>query len=405
MNKDELKRLFRRYQNKQCTPTELEQLRSFLAREDAHDLMEQIWDEIQQEEVDKPQVVAPHSHHIYQDILEDSRLKDRVITSAEISKKQVTILPWLRAAAIVLMTFGIAWFAAHQSWLPWKQKIQANHTAQTVVPGRERAKIILDDGTAVDLDKLKGDTVITQDGITLMRQADGSVRYASHTSETKNGRPIYHTIVTPKGGEYQIELPDGTHVWLNAQTSLRYPVRFHDKARQVELEGEAYFDVAKFTNKGASLPFIVITGNQQLEVLGTAFNINSFNQHTITTLVEGKVRLQSVSQSGHPIILQPNQQSAYYEQSGQFTITEVDPLYATAWRNGNFSFDKANIREVMESIARWYDVTIAYQGAFTLSYFSGTISKFEQIDKLLETIALTGDIHFKRQGRRIIVME
>jgi len=405
MNKDEIKRLFRQYQNNQCTPAELEQLRSFLASDEATDLMAHVWDDIQREEIGEQWTTASHSARVYQHILEDSRLKDRFVFPSQTSKRHVTNLPWLRVAAIVLMVFGIGWFAAKQSWLPWKKETQTNLAAQAVVPGRERAKIILDNGTTIDLDKLKNDTLITQEGVTLMKQADGSVRYAAHTPATKSDRPTYHTIVTPKGGEYQIELPDGTRVWLNAQTSLRYPVQFQEKIRQVELEGEAYFDVAKLTSKGASLPFIVITGDQQLEVLGTAFNINSFNQHTITTLVEGKVKLQSASHSGHSSILHPNQQSVYHEQMNKFTVTEVDPLYATAWRDGNFSFDKANIKEVMSSIARWYDVVVAYQGAFAHSYFSGTISKFEQIDKLLETIALTGGIHFKREGRRITVME
>jgi ferric-dicitrate binding protein FerR (iron transport regulator) len=121
--------------------------------------------------------------------------------------------------------------------------------------------------------------------------------------------------------------------------------------------------------------------------------------------VEGKVKVQALSGSSEAKVLRPNEQSVYQEQHNTFTITPVDPLYATAWRNGNFSFNRASIREVMGSIARWYDVDVEYKGRFTQSVFSGTISKFEQIDKLLATIALTGDIHFKREGRRILVME
>jgi ferric-dicitrate binding protein FerR (iron transport regulator) len=117
------------------------------------------------------------------------------------------------------------------------------------------------------------------------------------------------------------------------------------------------------------------------------------------------VKLQAMSGSSQAKILRPNEQSVYHEQANSFTVTAVDPLYATSWRNGNFSFDRASILEVMGSIARWYDVEVEYKGKFTNKFFSGTISKFEQIDKLLKTIALTGDVHFKREGRRLIVME
>ena len=405
MDKDELKYLFKRYQQHQCTTAEWERLRSFLESEDAANLLGDVWEDIQMEAPLPHPAAAADRERIYSNILEDNRLSINKEKSTETLKWYHSSTAWMRVAAAAIIIFGIGWAAMQQQWLSTKKETPASKFAQAVVPGRERAKIILDDGTAIDLEKINSDTVIQRGSILIFKGKDRSIHYRAVATANPNSKPVYNTIVTPKGGEYQVELPDGSHVWLNAQTSLRYPVSFQEKIRQVELDGEAYFDVAKYSKNGQPLPFIVITHNQQLEVLGTVFNINSFNNSVTTTLVEGKVKLQALNGNTQAKILRPNEQSVYHEQPNSFTITPVDPLYATAWRNGNFSFDRATIKEVMGSIARWYDVDVEYKGKFTHNFFSGTVSKFEQIDKLLETIALTGDVHFKREGRRLIVME
>ncbi len=402
MDKDELKYLFQRYQQHQCTPAEWEKLRSFLETEDADALLEEVWEDLQQEEQITQPVATTDRERIFHNILEDSRLSagnekpgNEKPGNKKLSTQKTaqTWTIWTRVAAAIVLIAGLTWAVKKQT--P-NQLTPKKLASQTVLPGTNRAKIIFDDGTAIDLDNVSGDTVIHRGSLLILKGKDGAIHYRPATTS----EPIYNTIVTPKGGEYQVELPDGSRVWLNAQTSLRYPVNFQEKTRQVELDGEAYFDVAK-----QHLPFIVITRNQQLEVLGTIFNINSFNNNITTTLVEGKVKLQSLKENTQAKILQPNEQSTYQEQQNSFTITPVDPLYATAWRNGNFSFNRATIKDVMGSIARWYDVDVEYNGQFNNSFFSGTISKFEQIDKLLATLALTGDIHFKRDGRRITVME
>lgn len=405
MDKEELKYLFERYQQHQCTPAEWERLRSFLESDDAAHLLGDVWDDLQHGEHDPHPVTTADRERIYRNILEDHRLSPGREKPTKIMAWYRSNTAWMRIAAAVLLVLGIGWAAVKQQWLLPRHAAPAHLSAQAVMPGGERARIIFDDGTAIDLEKMKGDTVIHRGAIQIVKGKEGSIHYRPAATAGGDSKPVYNTIVTPRGGEYQVELPDGSHVWLNAQTSLRYPVSFHEKVRQVELDGEAYFDVAKYSQNGQHLPFIVITHNQQLEVLGTVFNINSFNNSITTTLVEGKVKVQALNGSSEAKVLRPNEQSVYQEQHNTFTITPVDPLYATAWRNGNFSFNRASIREVMGSIARWYDVDVEYKGRFTNSVFSGTISKFEQIDKLLATIALTGDIHFKREGRRILVME
>lgn len=401
MDKAELKYLVKQYQQRQCTPAEWEKLRSFLQSDEAESLLGDLWEDIQLEATDPHPVAAADRERIYRNILED----DRLPTAKEQPAKTWGWPAWARVAAAAVIVLGIGWLATTRPWLLPEKKTPVSPVAQAVTPGRERAKIIFDDGTAIDLEKINSDTVISRGSIQIFKGKDRSVHYRAVANANTGSRPVYNTIVTPKGGEYQVELPDGSRVWLNAQTSLRYPVNFQGKTRQVELDGEAYFDVAKYSKNGQPLPFIVLTRNQQLEVLGTVFNINSFNNSVTTTLVEGKVKVQALKGSSQAKILRPNEQSVYREQPNSFTITPVDPLYATSWRNGNFSFDRASILEVMGSIARWYDVDVEYEGKFTNKFFSGTISKFEQIDKLLKTIALTGDVHFKREGRRLIVME
>jgi len=405
MNKDELEYLFRRYQNRQCTPAELDKLRSFLKSDDAIDLLENIWDDIQKEKDNPSPDVKSDAATIYRNILEDPRLAKEERPIFITPKWYLNRTAWASAAATAILVAGMWLFVSKQKSLSPNNVASINSKAQAVVPGRERAKIVFDDGSSFDLEQASGDTVLKKDDFLIVKQKDGSIHYRYNTQLTPHDQATYNTIITPKGGEYQVELPDGSRVWLNAQTSLRYPVYFNEDVRQVELDGEAYFDVAKYAKSGKPLPFIVQTRDQQLEVLGTSFNINSFNHNITTTLVEGKVKLQSLNLSGQAKILKPNEQSVYNEQNKKFTISEVDPLYATSWKNGNFSFDQATIKEVMESIARWYDVEITYEGAFTTTYFSGTISKFEQIDKLLETIELAGGVHFKIQGRRIIVTQ
>jgi len=405
MDKDELKYLFERYQQHQCTPAEWEKLRSFLESDNAGGLLEEVWEKLQQEERPPHPVTTADRERIYRNILDDHRVSAGRVKPVQIRAWYRNHAAWMRVAAAVILVLGIGWAAMKQQWLSFRPAAPVKLAAQAVVPGKAQAKIIFDDGTAIDLEKVKGDTVINHGPVLILKGKDGAIHYRPAPAAGQDNETVYNTIITPKGGEYQVELPDGSHVWLNAQTSLRYPVSFHEKVRQVALNGEAYFDVVKYSQNGQHLPFIVITRNQQLEVLGTVFNINSFNNGITTTLVEGKVKLQALNGNSGATILRPNEQAVYRQQQNSFTITPVDPLYATAWRNGNFSFNRATIREVMGSVARWYDLDVEYQGRFTNSFFSGTISRFEQIDKLLATIALTGDIHFKRDGRRVIVME
>ena len=230
---------------------------------------------------------------------------------------------------------------------------------------------------------------------------------------------ITNTINTPRGGQYKINLPDGTKVWLNAASSLTYPSQFTAKERRVELSGEAYFEVASqvLTNsKGNSkIPFIVKTQNQEVEVIGTHFNVKAYNDDndSETTLLEGKVKVVGYSngvKSNEEKILNVGQSAIW--NNGKIVIEAVNTEKAIAWKDGKFAFSGENIKDLMSNISRWYNVEVAYDGDVSEVNFEGSISRYETISEVLRKLELTGTVHFKivpienelGQERRIIVM-
>ncbi|MNX85526.1 fec operon regulator FecR [compost metagenome] len=215
-----------------------------------------------------------------------------------------------------------------------------------------------------------------------------------------SGKTSYNTIETPKGGQYQLILPDGSKVWLNAASSLTFPTSFVSlKTRKVELIGEAYFEIAK--NKTS--PFIVKSAKQEVKVLGTHFNINSYadEQSTTTTLLEGSVNIVSLNKAEN-IILKPGQQSTL--NNNKINVTEINTEEAIAWKNGLFIFNDENIKSIMKKIARWYNVEITFKGNLDHVSFVGNYARNKDLESLLENIELTEKVHFKIEGRRIEVI-
>ena len=210
----------------------------------------------------------------------------------------------------------------------------------------------------------------------------------------------YNTITTPKGGQYQVTLMDGTRVWLNAASSLHYPTVFKGSERSVQLTGEAYFEVAK----NSKMPFRVTSNGQVTEVLGTHFNINSYpdEQGTTTTLLEGSVRILN-AKSDAAILLKPGQQSGS-DASGKIKVANVNPEQFVAWKDGKFIFTNANIESIMRQVSRWYNVEIEYKGDASKEKFGGRTSRFTNVAELLEILELTDHVQFEIEGRRIIVM-
>jgi ferric-dicitrate binding protein FerR (iron transport regulator) len=215
----------------------------------------------------------------------------------------------------------------------------------------------------------------------------------------------YNTIATPRGGQYQLVLADGSKVWLNASSGLRYPTAFTGKERRVELTGEGYFEVAK----NASMPFHVQVNQMDVEVLGTHFNINAYDDESAvkTTLLEGSVKVvkrETANVKENPIVLQPGQQAEMKPHSPLAINHSPNIEEVMAWKNGLFQFKAAGIETVLRQAARWYDVEFVYKGNIP-EKFSGQISRSANAEQLLKILELTGKVKFEINGKTIIVKQ
>lgn len=308
---------------------------------------------------------------------------------------------WLSAAAAFFLIVAIGLYFIPGSPDAGQSKLSAN--PGPITPGGNKAYLILDDGTKLDLDATSNGKVAQQSGINISKTANGQLIYT--ISENVNKRPgdrvAYNTIQTPRGGQYLINLPDGTKVWLNAASSLRFPVTFSGNERKVVLSGEGYFEVAKNKLK----PFKVVSGSQVVEVLGTHFNVNSYeNEGNVkTTLVEGSVKVHLNSTDKSTITLRPGQQAINNNQI--INLNEhPDIEEITSWKNGSFQFNDASLASIMRQLSRWYDVEVEFVGPIPEYHFKGTISRDTPIAQMFE-ILKAGGLNFKIEGRRIIVKD
>jgi hypothetical protein len=264
-----------------------------------------------------------------------------------------------------------------------------------IAPGSNKAILRLADGTEILLDSAHDGTLAQQGVVKIIKLNNGQLAY--NPQKGKSEEILYNTITTPKGGQYQLVLADGTKVWLNAASSLRFPAAFAGKERIVELNGEGYFEVAK----NASMPFHVRVHDMDVQVLGTHFNINAYTDETAmrTTLLEGSVQ---VSQGEQTQLLTPGQQAAA-SQNGQIQLADgVDVEEVMAWKNGMFQFQGADLETILRQAARWYDIDVEYKQRIS-DRFSGQISKNVNLSQLLKILELTGKVHFEIEGRKIIV--
>ncbi|WP_222536428.1 FecR family protein [Pedobacter polysacchareus] len=310
--------------------------------------------------------------------------------------------PFLAVAASILILSGFAYYLFYLSHQKTEVIISAEKYSNDVAPGGNKAYLTLANGQRISLSDAKNGELAQESGVKITKMANGELSYQITEKGQNSGNKddSYNTIETPKGGQYRINLPDGTKVWLNAASTLKFPSSFARLVnRRVELlGGEAYFEVAK----DPTHPFIVASNGQELKVLGTHFNINAYPEESTvkTTLVEGKLQLTNAD-SSNKFILQPGQQAALAKNG--FHIYEVDVAAAIAWKNNKFVFDNEGIEEVMRKIERWYNVSVEFEGERPTDKFTGTVSRFDQLSSVLNLLELTGNVHFKIEGRRVLV--
>lgn len=314
---------------------------------------------------------------------------------------------WYLAAAAIILVFLTAAVYKLTTTDSRSDSSLAETSAGSVVtdlaPGGNKAILRLADGSAIILDSAADGTLSEQGNIKVEKLSNGLLAYTTGGKQlTANDAAFYNTISTPRGGQYQVTLSDGTKVWLNAASSIRFPVFFAGNERRVEITGEAYFEVAKSINK----PFKVKTIASEIEVLGTHFNINAYEDEAAvkTTLLEGMVKVSVPGTGGKNTsrFLQPGQQSGISKEGTISVLNHADTEEALAWKNGRFQFKSADIKSILRQISRWYDVDVVYKGNVNL-HFTGQLKRDEYVSKVFEKLALTGEVHFKIDGKKIIV--
>ncbi|QEC40254.1 FecR family protein [Pseudobacter ginsenosidimutans] len=308
---------------------------------------------------------------------------------------------WAAAAVIVLAGLTAIWLlTGRPASVP--ETVSADRTQTIIQPGRNGAMLTLSDGSTVLLDTIRNGVVALQGG-SRAKVVNGILVYE------KTGDEIaFNTMSTPKGRQYQLALPDGTKVWLNAASSIRFPTVFAGKDRSVHLSGEAYFEVAK----NREMPFRVIArNNAEVEVLGTHFNVCAYDNETMinTTLLEGSVRMNPISTAANMadpgMVLKPGQQGrlSVTEKAPVQLMENVDTDKVMAWKNGLFNFEEASLQEIMKQLERWYDIEVVYEKNIPEIALTGKITRGVTLNKLLPALAKMG-LHYKLEGRKLILL-
>lgn len=305
---------------------------------------------------------------------------------------------WQRiaVAASIVVTIGMGlWFYKMKYHVKVSGPLLA--AVKDFLPGKNAAVLTLANGKTISLSNSKTGIVIDASQLSYN---DGTTLFNTGVSGKQSGNEL--TVTTPLGGTYQVSLPDGSKVWLNAGSQLRFPAKFTGKDRKVELEGEGYFEVSK--NK--AMPFKVKSNDQEIEVLGTHFNINSYINEgsTKTTLLEGAVKVTTLNTTGGTmVVLKPGQQSVLVKD--ELKVRQADVETVVSWKNGYFRFDDEELESIMRKVSRWYNVEVVYQNErLKKEPFAGIITRETKVSELLKMLALAGEVKFEIKNNTIIVM-
>ena len=402
-----LEYLFHRYLNKNATREENLELME-LIQQSTHDtrikeILDGVWNDLSVENKLSPE----KADDLFTTFLESGTTGEQ---GKERPVRSLFTLSGMAAAAIILLliTAGIYYFLLPQP------AVKTSHTSpykNDIAPGTNGALLTLSNGMQIQLDST-GNGNIAQEGNTSIIKIDSQLSY--NVEQGTNTTNLYNTVSTAKGNQYQLKLPDGSKVWLNAGSSIRFPVSFGGNERRVSITGEVYFDV----KHNSRLPFIVMVNDFEIHDLGTQFNVNAYTDEPDirTTLIEGKVKVGSrqwavgsgekAKNKNYEVILKPGEQATVSQTSHQsqpIPVQTVDTDAVTAWKNGLFMFDNHNIQAVMRQLERWYNIEVIYSGNVTKEEFVGTVSRFENISQVLKMLERTGTVKFVIEGRRITV--
>jgi len=393
--------LFKKYLENKCSPEELKSLLKEFDIEENEELLRSLIIR----ELENEQEIGSFSEEDLRNSLTGSFNAIKSKLESEKINIVTPVVPlikrnWFRlaaAAVFVLAVIGVYLLVNQQPVeLPVAKSDQ--HITNDILPGGNKAVLTLSNRSDINLESVSNGTIVTEGDTKISKLNDGQLVY--NTLEEKPTQVLYNTVTTPRGGQYQLLLADGSKVWLNSASSIRFPVSFNGNERRVEVSGEAYFEVAK----NPSMPFKVdVNGKNEIEVLGTHFNINSYTDEGSikTTLLEGSVKVTSLKTRESKLIT-PGQQ-AQLNTDGQITINKADPDKVMAWKNGYFNVDGANTKTVMQLLSRWYDVDVVYEGVIPQREWGGDIEKNLKLSQLLKILE-KNNLHFRLEGRKLVVL-
>ena len=388
------------YLNGSIGQKDMAELRHIISNEENADFfLQKIETKLQSESFDSNSEMGINADVLFEKIMSKAISINQV--NKITPKRRMPFIRNLAIAAGVAMLMGLLWILkANNAIDNFGSK---NHVAESiegvnVFPGSNKATLTLGDGKVVLLDNNTSKNISSQGVSAVSVSKEGELIYQIAKSDAK-ADDVINTLFVPKAGQYKLQLADGTMIWMNAASTLRYPASFHGSVREVELTGEAYFEVAHDKEK----PFIVKLKNEtRVQVLGTSFNINAYENENelLTTLLEGRVKvITPISQQA----LIPGQQSQI-DQSGKIRVaTDINTEEVIAWKNGQFNFHGTDLRTLMRQIERWYDIEIEYKGDFPKDRFSGTVSRTANLSQVLKILELS-EVHFKMDGKKLIVM-
>lgn len=378
--------LLEKYKNDLCTPEEISELMDYFTSDDAEYELKQAL-ERHLSTYDETSAVTEEETET---ILENIRME--IASRAE--KRSISWYWWASAAVVLFIGAGLLFRTTKRPEMP----IHVAEVAKPVIsPGGNKAILTLSNGQTIQLTNARDGKIAQQGNVSVRKLQGGKIIYSANTKQSHQDLNDWNQITTPRGGTYDVVLSDGTHVWLNAGSTLSYPVVFTNVDRTVKLTGEGYFEVV---HNGK--PFKVISNGQTIQVLGTHFNVEAYpDERAIkTTLLEGSVRVDY--SEAHALIV-PGQM-AVNDFSGKLRVRKANIDEIMAWKNGLFIFDNESVVDVMRKAARWYDIDVVYEGSMPERKLWGTVSRYKTINELMDNISIAGKLRYKIEGRRVILM-
>ncbi len=403
-NSKNIERLFQRYLDNKCTPDEIRMLLEHFDTGEYEGLLTELIRKQSEAIKDRPHISDDGSEPLLDAAY--NHIKNAI--AAGNKTRQVTVLPfykhsWFRASAAAALLFmgstTAYYFLRHKNEAVIAQQENHLHQVKDIPPGTNNAVLTLSNGTTIVLDSAANGTLAQQGNVKVFK-INGQVAYKTETENMKS-KPVYNTITTEKGNEFELILADGSKVWLNAASSIRFPTSFEGNERKVDITGEAYFEVAH----DASRPFRVAfntksDGAGEIEVLGTHFDVNAYadEDNIKTTLLEGSVKIK---RANHIQMLSPGQQAVL--TSNKITLKkDVDVSEVVAWKNGFFVFNNMDIQTIMRQVARWYNIDVNFEGKIPSDGFTGKISRNVPLSDFLKVLQLN-NVHVKTEGRKVTI--